>query len=151
LVAAVGEAHPLHDGGDLASAVLHFIDAGDEIERLKHCEVFVEAEFLRHVADMPAYHRRLSDDVEADACSRPGVGREQAAEHADGRRLAAAVGAEKAANLALGDLQRQPIDDLSRSEALAQLTDVDDVVGHRGGPGAFGRTDTGCPGSSNVA
>ena len=61
----------------------------------------------------------------------PPSGVEQAAQHADRRRLAAAVGAEKAADLARRDLEVEAVDHVPRAEALAQLVDVDDEVGHR--------------------
>ena len=52
LVAAVGEPHALHDVRDRRAAIRHLVDAGDEIEVLEDRQVFVEAEFLRHVADL---------------------------------------------------------------------------------------------------
>ena len=79
--------------------------AGDEIEILEDREVLVKAKFLRHVTDVAPDVVRLLHDIEAQALARAAVGREQPAEHADRRRLAAAVGAEKAADLALGELQ----------------------------------------------
>ena len=54
------------------------------------------------------------------------VGREQAAQHADGRGLAAAVGAEKAADLAALDLDADMVDHRARAEALDQAAHVDD-------------------------
>ena len=91
---------------------------------------------------------RLADDVVAEALARAAVGLQKAAQHADGRRLAAAVGAEKAADLALGDLQAQALDHLEVAEALAQARDVDGVVAH----GAVeGFTVTGWPGLRSAA
>ncbi len=106
---------------DRRPAVRHLVDAGDEVEVLEHRQVLVEAEALRHVADLAADFVRLGDDVVAEALARAAVGLEEAAEHADGRRLAAAVGPEKAADLALGDLQVQALDHLEVAEALAQV------------------------------
>ena len=74
---------------------------------------------------------RLADDVVAEAGAAAAVGDEQAAQHADGRRLAAAVGAEKPADLALRDLEVEPVDHAPRAEALAQPVDVDDELCHR--------------------
>ena len=93
---------------------------------------------------------RLADDVVAEAGPRAAVGREQAAQHADGRRLAAAVGAEKAADLAARDLQAQALDHLEVAEALAQIVHVDDEIVH-GDAAASGFTVTGWPGLSSVA
>ena len=89
-----------HDVRHRLARVRHLVDVGDEIEVLLHGEVLVEAELLRHVADLAADQRRLADDVEAEAGAAAAIGDEQAAQHADGRGLAAAVGAEKSADLA---------------------------------------------------
>src|SRR5262249_36561048 len=86
--------------------------------------------FLRHVADMAADRRRLPNDVEAEAGSVSTVGSKQAAQHADGGGLAAAIGAKKSADFSCSDLQAQAVDDLQCAEALSQVVDVDDIVGH---------------------
>ena len=112
LVAAVLEPHALQDRPNRLASIPHLVDARDEVEVLEHREVLVEAEALRHVADLAANLVRLADDVVAEALTRARVRLEQAAEHADRRRLAAAVRAEKPADLALGDLQAQTFDDL---------------------------------------
>src|SRR5262249_51483710 len=131
------------------------VDVGDEIEVLLHGEVFVEAELLRHVADLAADQRRLLDDVEAEAGAAAGIGDEQAAQHPDGRGLAAAIGAEKSADLSGRDLEVEPVDHGGGAEAFAQRMDVDDEVRHRAAcilcacaasTVAAGRTATGWPG-----
>jgi len=68
------------------------VNAGDEFEILPHRQVLVEAEALGHVADAGFDFRRLGADVEAEAGTAAAIGREQPAEHADGRGLAGAVG-----------------------------------------------------------
>ena len=74
----------------------HLVHARREVEVLADRQVVPEREALRHVAD-PAFDRRgVAPDVVAEAGAAAGVGREQAAHHADRRRLAAAVGAEEA-------------------------------------------------------
>ncbi len=85
----------------------------------------------------------------------PAVGGEKAAQHADGGGLAAAIGAEKTADFAFGDLEAQAVDDFQGAEALSEVVDVDDI-GHHGpfraiGGGASGRTAIGWPGLINVA
>ena len=80
---------------------------------------------------------------------RAAVGSEQAAQHADRRRLARAVGAEEAADLAARDLQAQALDHLEVAEALAQIAHVDDEIVH--GDAACGFTVTGWPGLNSVA
>src|SRR5208337_2499381 len=144
LVAAVHEPHALHDLLDRRPAARHLVDAGDEVEVLEHRQVLVQAEALRHVADLTADFVRLSDDVVAEALARAAVGLEEPTEHADGRRLAAAVRPEKSADLALGDLQVEALDHLEVAEALAQSGDVDGVIAH--GVSMRGFTVTGWPG-----
>ena len=68
---------------------------------------------------------RVAEDVEAEAGAAAAIRRKQAAQHADRGRLAAAVGAEKAADLAASRPQRQALDDLARAVTLAQIVDVD--------------------------
>src|SRR6516165_9138147 len=58
LVRAPSEAHSLHDLLNRLPAVAQLIDAGDEVEVLEHCEIFVEAETLGHVADLTPNTRR---------------------------------------------------------------------------------------------
>src|SRR5216683_3730145 len=141
----------------------HAVDAGDEIEVLEHGEILVETEPLGHVADLAADPRSVADDVHAEAGPGAAIRRQQAAEQPDRRRLAAAIGAEEAADLATGDLQVEVLDDLARAETLAQAAHVDDeaaqlAVTHSGVthcgpalPGAAGRTSTGWPGLSCAA
>src|SRR5262249_36254707 len=117
---------------------------GDELEVLAHRQVAVEAEALRHVADLQPDPRRVAQQVEPQAHAATCVWAQQTAQHADGRCLAAAVAAKEAADLALWYLQGQPIDDLPGAEALAQVVHVDRKCGHR-------RTSTGWPGFSCIA
>src|SRR5262249_11507626 len=134
LVATAGEPPALHDATHYRACVGHLEDACHEIEILEHRQVVVEAELLRHVADLAADQRRLPDDVEPETGAVSTVGDEEPAQYANGGGLAAAIGAEKAADFTLGDLQAQPIDYLQGTEALSQVMDIDDIVGHRGSP-----------------
>src|SRR6516165_316843 len=104
LVRPPGEAHPCHNVLHRLPAVACLIHSGDEIEVLEHREILVEAEALGHIADLSPNARRIRDDVQPEAGTSAAVRRQQTAEHADRRRLAAAVGAEEAADLADGDL-----------------------------------------------
>src|SRR6516164_7825463 len=99
LAGSVGEVHALQDGLDLLPPVAQLIDARDEVEILEDGEVLIEAETLRHIADLPADARRLAGDVETETGALAAIRRQQSAEHADGGRLAAAVGPEEAADL----------------------------------------------------
>jgi len=130
LAAPVLKPHALQDRPNRIAAVPQFVDPRDEVEVLEHRQIVVEAKSLRHVADLAANIVRLVDDVVAEALTRPAIRLQKAAEHANRRRLAAAVGAEKPANLAPGDLQAQTLDDLQLAETLAQSPHVDGVVAH---------------------
>jgi hypothetical protein len=123
----------LHAHDDLANGIArirHFIDAGHQLEILTNGEILVIAEALRHVPDLPANRGCVAHDVEAEAGARAGIRLEQAAQHADGRGLATAVGAEESAYLALRDLQPQVFHDTPRTKALGKIVNVDDVIGH---------------------
>ena len=75
------------------------------------------------------------DHVVAQARAAAFVGAEQAAEHADERGLAAAVGTEEAADLALADLQIDVIDGRALAEPLGHSVNIDGkIVGHRSRP-----------------
>ncbi len=131
--------------------VRHVVHARDEVEIFKNRQVLVEAEFLRHVAGLAADQRGFADDVMSKASAAPAIGDEKSAQHPDGGGFAAAVGAEKTADLAPAQLQGEPVDDFAGSEALPQVTDVDGEVRHGEPPFATGRTATGWPGLSTGA
>src|SRR5262245_20602224 len=111
------------------------IEARDELQVLAHREILIEAEALRHVADVTLDLARLRADVVAEAGPLALVGREQAGEHADGRRLAGAVRTQEAIDRAALDLHRQVAHDLAPVERLGQTVHIDgDVGGHFGAP-----------------
>src|SRR5581483_3121476 len=120
------EAEPLDRAAHDRSAIPHRVDAGDEIEVLLDREVLVETEALRHVADAPLDLARLAQDVEAEARAAARVGIQQSAEHADRRRLAAAVRSEKAADAAACHREIDAVDRADRAEALREPAHVDD-------------------------
>jgi hypothetical protein len=125
-VAAVGEAEPLEAALDGVHAVGHGVDAGDEIEIFADAQVLVVTELLRHVADVALDLGLLRADVVTEAGAGAGVGREQAAEHPDEGRLAAAVGAEESVDLAAPHLQGYVVHDGLGAEAFGDAGDVDD-------------------------
>src|SRR6185295_11463814 len=130
----VGQASPLQDGGDARLAVRQLVEAADEVEVLLDGEVLVEGEALGHVAHPAADARSVLAHVEAEAGPLAGVGREEAAEHSQGRGLPAAVGTEEPADLSPGHPEVEPLDHRTRTEGLAQSTDVDGErrgLGHR--------------------
>ena len=93
--------------------------------RFSRGKILVEAEVLRHVADARLDLRGFSADVVTEAVAAAFVGREQAAQHADGGGLAGAVGAEKAVDGAALDLHRQVMHHLAAAERLRQPVDLD--------------------------
>ena len=101
------------------------IDAAEEAQVLDHREVVVERELLRHVADVLAHPLGLARDVEArdgrSSAARP----QEAAQHADGRRFARAVGAEEADDLAPPRLEAHVVDGDEIAEALDETVGDD--------------------------
>src|SRR6185312_11329271 len=91
-------------------AVAYLVEPGDELQVLGNRQVAVEAEALRHVADLQADARSVVQQVHAETRSAAAVRAQQAAQHADRGGLAAAVAAEEAADLAFRHLQREAID-----------------------------------------
>ena len=94
------QAEALDGGARLAAGIGEAVDAGDELQVLQDGEVLVEAEALRHVADVALDLLALGADVEAERRAAAAVGREQPAQHAQRGGLARAVGAEEAVDLA---------------------------------------------------
>src|SRR5208282_3009911 len=85
---------------DLCACANHAVHARDEAEILPNREIVPERKALRHVADVAFDLLGLANNVVTEASALATVRREQSAEHADRCRLAAAIGAEKAKNLA---------------------------------------------------
>ena len=129
LMAARGEAEIGEGLRDRLPARLEIVEAGDEEEILLDRQVLVEREPLRHVADLLLDAAALADDVIAEHGSLARVRSEKPADHADGRRLARAVGPEEADDLAGRDLERDVIDGDRLAEAFGQVRNVDDVRG----------------------
>ena len=80
---------------------LEAVDAAEEPDVLIDGQPLVEREALRHVADAPLDAFRIAADVDAADRRRAARRLEQPAQHADRRRLAGAVAAEEAEDLAL--------------------------------------------------
>ena len=101
------------------------VDAAVEVDVLLDGEVLVEREFLAHVADVGFDLFGLGADIEAGHGARAAAGAEDAAEHADGGRLARPVRAQEAEDLALLDLEADAIDGHEVAEPLFQVVDHD--------------------------
>ena len=85
-----------------------------------HGQVLEQRELLCHVTNLAPQCLGLTGDVVAENVDVAGGWSEQAAEHADGGRLAGAVGAEKSEDPGAGDIQVQTIYRAHGAEVLAQ-------------------------------
>ena len=157
LLLAAGEAEPLDRRARGRNGLGDAVDAADEFQVLAHREVLVERELLRHVADLALDHVGLRADVVAEAGAGALVGREQAAQHADGGGLAGAVGAEEAVDRAALDLHGQVAHHRAPVETLGQALHVDDDVVHFDGScgsmtviGWPTRNFSGCSGCASI-
>src|SRR5262249_9608500 len=125
LAAPLCKAETLDGGIDRAAALVHRVHACDEIQVFLDAQVFVEAEALSHVADLTLDQSRLSAQIESETTSLSGVRSEEAAQHADGRGLAAPVRAEESEDLPALDANREIVYHDAIAEALAQAVHVD--------------------------
>ena len=91
---------PLDGGARLLGRIGEPVHARHELQVLQDREVLVEAEALRHVADVALDLLALRADVVAERRAAAAVGRQQPAQHAQRGGLAGAVGAEEAVDLA---------------------------------------------------
>ncbi len=106
----------------------------EEVEVLAHGEVLIERKALRHVADARLDASGLSEDRRAEDLGVAFVGREHRCEQPNQRRLARAVGADEAEDLASADLKIDVIDSDQIPEPVSEPARDDSVVG-RGGRG----------------
>jgi hypothetical protein len=125
LAAAIGQAEPLQRRLDARPALFDAIDARDEVEVFLDRQVLVQAKVLRHVSDAQLDAAGFTADVVAEAGALAVIDFEQPAQHADRRRLAATVRAEKAADLAARHLQIKVINYGAAAEGLGQAADID--------------------------
>src|SRR5262249_19474998 len=126
----------------------------EEVEVLEGGQVLVERELLGHVADPAPDLLAAPADVEAVDRRVPLGRREQPAEDPDERRLAGAVGAEQAVDLAAGHRQRHLVEGTEAPEIARDLAHLDAVAVVGGGRGiAHGssRTVAAIPGFSSGA
>ncbi len=112
-----------------AARIAQAVEPRDEFEVLAHREILIQAEALRHVADLALDLVGVAADVVAEAGALAAVRRQQAAQHADGGGLAGAVGPEEAVDRAALHLHRQVMHDLAAAERFRQALDVDGDVG----------------------
>ena len=146
LVAPVGEPalsqHLLHAGG--ADARGHAVQSGVEAQILVHREILVEAEALGHVADALLDPLGLGGHVVAHHRAVAAAGIEDSAQHADGGRLAGAVGAQHAEDLTAVHAQRDVLHRDEVAEAARKVLRHDDRVAFSGALRAHRRASAGC-------
>ena len=118
--------------------------ARHKVQVLADGEVVIEAELLRHVAHLALDGGGVFEDVQPQATAAAAVRREQAAEHAYGGGLAAAIGPQKAADATGPHLQIDLVHHGAPRVMLAQALHVNCPGAH----GAARSTSSGCPGLS---
>jgi hypothetical protein len=111
----VGSVLQVHDTQEVAHAVpdvarRHPVEARLERQQFAPGLHVIEARLLQRHADAASHAGGVAQHVQAADLRRPGRRPEQRGEHADCRGLAGAVGPEKAEDLPLGDVQRDPVD-----------------------------------------
>ena len=99
--------------------------AGEEREALGDRQRLVHRRRLQDDADLLAPSLVGLGRVRAEHGDRAGVALAVALEDLDGRRLAGAVGAEEAEDLARGDLEADPADGLDLAVGLAEIGNGD--------------------------
>ncbi len=89
--------------------VVQPVDLCEEGDVLVDAEIAVEAEPLRQIADLRGDATVRPQRIEPEHADRPAIGAQQAAQQADRRRLAGAVGTDQAEHLAARNAQRQVV------------------------------------------
>ena len=97
-----------------------------EVEVFLDGEVFVEAELLRHVADVALDVSGVLADVHAEDGGVAGGEGDEAAEGSDDGGFAGAVGAEEAEELAAVEVEADVVDGGEGAEAEGEVLGVDD-------------------------
>ena len=110
--------------------VVQAVQRAEEADVLLDRQRFVQRELLRHVADAPLHLLGVAAHVDAVDHGRSRCRLQQPAHHADGRRLAGAVRAEKAEDLPSLDVEADAIDGGKRAEPARQIADEDGRVAH---------------------
>ena len=113
---------------------------------LAHAELAVEREGLRHVADLLAHVALARFDVAAEQAGAPLGHGQEARQHLHGGRLAAAVRAEEAEDLAALDAEVHVVHGHEVAEAAGQALGLDDGLAARA-PCAAARAARGARGA----
>jgi hypothetical protein len=120
------------------------LDGGEEFQVLAHRKIFIQREALGHVADAPAQCFGLLGNRQAQHLDLPGTRFQQAAQHADGGRLARPVRPQEAIDLATRHGQVDIVHGQQIAEAAGQALRMHRDVR----TGAQKRTCTGRPAGS---
>jgi len=105
------------------------VDLGEERDVLVDAEIAVEAEPLREVADRTGHSTVVANRIEVQHPDAARVGRQQAADETDRRRLACAVGANQAEHFTPLHGQREVAD--GRRPAVPFADAIERDGGHR--------------------
>ena len=104
---------------------LHAVERREEAQVLDPGEAVVQIGILEDRVDERLDAVAIGDGVEARDHRAPGGRTRAPGEHADRRRLARAVVAEQAEDLALGDAERDAVDRAHRAVVLLEVRDLD--------------------------
>ena len=115
-------------------AAIQSLDPAQELQVFHHREVVVEGEFLGHVADLAPQGLGPGGDVQSQNRHFAGGRGQQAAEHADDRGLARAVGTQETVDLSMGYPKIDPVDGDDIAEVAGQPTGLDGRIRHQGSP-----------------
>jgi hypothetical protein len=114
LIGAIGQSKLAERSVDPRRNVVHPVHSRNEVQILANGEILPQRKSLRHVTDVALDLPRFAQDVVAEASPLAARGHQQSAQHPDRRRFAAAVGSEKAEDLAAAHRQREILDDMVR-------------------------------------
>jgi hypothetical protein len=108
----------------------HAVDLGEERDVLVDAQVAVQAEPLREVTDLPRQGHMLAGGIAAEHLHAAGILAQQAADHADDRRLSRTVRADQPEHPAARHAHRHAVEGAHGAESLDDLVEGDGIVGH---------------------
>jgi len=107
-------------------ALWNLVKPRNEIQIFLDAQIFVEAEFLRHVADVLFYLGTLRAKIVAETTAFAIVGLEQTAEHSQGRWSCRCRWDREAVDFPGPDLHGDMVDDGARAEFFRDIAHVND-------------------------
>ncbi len=142
-VRLVGQADRAQDLVGAALGARHAVEPGLGVEQLARGEEGVEVQLLRHDADRGADAARVAVELDVPDPDAAGGLVDQPGHDVDQGRLAGAVGAEQAEQLAAVHGQADAVEGALAAPLLAAI-DLDQVVDFNREVGRLGRYCTGC-------